>query len=266
VAPRPALAGGDGTSSGKAAAATEPSASASYGPDGRASLRQRLWCSSSCGGKEPRFAGIGPSWRGRVAWLVTPQPEKFRAPGRPSRTGCLPPPRQQLRPCAKRVDLCEGGRTTARGRQTPARGAPSSRSAPSALPLRAQWLGACPTRTGRRRRRPPWRCTPWPGRDTAARTARPPPPPCPNSQRGKDSAPCGSYTLGCLCKHGVTCNMHMHMHVVVPCAACLELDTLNPGGSRAWYEAQKYSLSCIGASNIFHAYNAPYFEIRPRAA
>ena len=56
------------------------------------------------------------------------------------------------------------------------------------------------------------------------------PPPCPNSQRGKDSAPCGSYTLGCLCKHGVTCNMHMHMHVVVPCAACLELDTLNPGG------------------------------------
>ena len=99
MAPRPALAGGDGTSSGKAAAATEPSASASYGPDGRASLRQRLWCSSSCGGKEPRFAGIGPSWRGRVEWLVTPQPENFRALGRPSRTGCLPPSRQQLRPC-----------------------------------------------------------------------------------------------------------------------------------------------------------------------
>ena len=33
VAPRPALSGGDETSSGKAAAATEPSASARYGPD-----------------------------------------------------------------------------------------------------------------------------------------------------------------------------------------------------------------------------------------
>ena len=194
MAPRPALAGGDGTSSGKAAAATEPSASASYGPDGRASLRQRLWCSSSCGGKEPRFAGIGPSWRGRVAWLVTPQPEKFRAPGRPSRTGCLPPPRQQLRPC-EAGGLVRGGRTTARERPTPARGAPSSRSAPSALPLRAQWLGACPTRTGRRRRRPPWRCTPWPGRDTAARTARPPPPPAQTARGAKTRRPADHILL-----------------------------------------------------------------------
>ena len=48
VAPRPVLARGDGTRSGKAAAATEPSSSASYGPDGP--LRQRLWCSSSSGG------------------------------------------------------------------------------------------------------------------------------------------------------------------------------------------------------------------------
>ena len=62
--------------------------------------------SSSSGGKGHGSTAYGRAGLGRVGRPATPQPKKFRPPGRPSRTGCLPPPRQQLGPCASGGDLC----------------------------------------------------------------------------------------------------------------------------------------------------------------
>lgn len=104
--PRPAPAGCGGTSSGGAAAATDPSASAFCGPDGHVSAL-------ALGAAAPAEArGAGRRHTAELAWDEWGGRRRLslRSSARrdaPSRAGCLPPPRQQLGPCGSGVDdLC----------------------------------------------------------------------------------------------------------------------------------------------------------------
>ena len=186
--PRPAPAGCGGTSSGGAAAATDPSAGAFCGPDGHVSalaLGAAAPAEARATVRRHTAELAWDEWGGRRRLSLR---SSARRDARRERGACLPRDSSWGR---AQAGLTCAGRSTARGRPTLAWGAPSTCSASSALPPSpppARTVSALEGPIIRRRHPPALQCPQAPPTPAAAQRS-PQPTPQPTARSPRRSLP-----------------------------------------------------------------------------